>query len=521
MALVQRSSAPPNVQLPPEYMNIRMRKDEKFKDFYWRVRTLEEKLGFQPDGPDHQATIELWLSRLTANLFHKLRIDSKDTLQFETVYHLFERCCSIECQDRVNETRQMMSARFQFNKAKNWALFEAEVDKREKLLGYFDIDDPEELSERRRIDSWLVRLLPAELESLRLYANGLESIKTEQELLECLRQVEFGQKCEALVLNPRLSRYWWEIKLKNMAPQQEAATQSLDNEGKRQKSLAPGGHDGEQEQEATVPAVKEKSRRKEKSRCAREDSFSSSSSSSPRVVEGKNCTGYYYTEEVDENVALPPTFKDKSRRNKKSRHAQEEDEEDEEKPSPPAVKEKTQKRKKSHKIKEEVDEQVALPPVVEAKPRKLKKRVHFEDDDDEVEDPPPTFKDKARRRKSHKAEVDEEEAASAPVVKKKSRKGNKSRKAKEEEEEDDDDEQYISSPVVKQKSRKSKKTRRQVGDFDEQLASPPATKHKSRKRKRSHVEVDSDEAEADSSDVDEKPRKRKKILSERREKRRG
>ncbi|KAK7532025.1 uncharacterized protein J3D65DRAFT_82472 [Phyllosticta citribraziliensis] len=514
MALVQRASAPPNVQLPPEYLNICMHKDEKFKDFYWRVRTLEKKLGFQPDTADHQATIELWLSRLTANLFHKLRVDSKETLKFETVYHLFERCCSIECQDRVNETRQMMSSRFHFNKAKNWALFEAEVDKREKLLGYFDIDEPEELSERRRIDSWLVRLLPAELESLRLYANGLESIKTEQELLECLRQVEFGQKWEALVLNPRLSRYWWEIKLNDMAPEQEAATQSVDNKGTRQKSLVAEGHE-EQEQEATVPAVKEKSRKKKKSRRAQEEDVEEEQKSSPRAVEGVRFMGFYSNQ-------MPPFFKDKSRRNKKSRHAQEEDEEEEPESPPPAVEEKTRKRKKSHKIKQEVEEEVALPPAVEAKPRKLKKRVHFEDDDDEVEDPLPTFKDKPRRKKSRKAEVDEEEAVSPTVVKKKSRKGDKSRKAKEDDDDDDEEEQeYVPTPVVKEKRRKSKKKSRQVEDEDEQLASPPAIKHKSRKRKRRHVEVDSDEAEADSSDVDEQPRKRKKIRSERREKRRG
>ncbi|KAK7510241.1 uncharacterized protein IWZ02DRAFT_115725 [Phyllosticta citriasiana] len=443
MASVQSANGPPHAKLPQEYLDLRMRNDEKFKDFYWRVRKFEKKLGFQPDTTDQQATIELWLSRLSLHLFDKIRKD-KDAFKFETVYHLFERCCSIECHDKVREVQSMTSKRFNVRKAGNWALFEAEIDYREKLLGYLDIVDPEERWEKRRIDSWLVRLLPSDLEMLRLYTNGLENIKTEQELLESLRQVEFGQNWKELKVNPRLSRYWWNIQAENFAGQQEAATQLADNKPrKNKKSRAIEGDDDEygEEDEYKVPAVNGKSRKQKKGRHVEEDG-------------------------AMEQMASPTVVQDKSRTRKKGRKIKEEEEEEEE---------------------EEDDEQKASPPFVKERSRKGRKRVHFEDDDDQVEESPvPTAKDKSRKRKKgRKVQDDEKEAdqqvVSAPFAKEKSRKRKKPRQVDEEEE------PVASPPATKDKSRKRKRSRHVEVDSDassSDVDEKPRKKHKKSRSER-------------------------------------
>ncbi|KAK7537987.1 hypothetical protein IWX50DRAFT_231152 [Phyllosticta citricarpa] len=444
MASVQPANGPPHVKLPQEYLDLRMRKDEKFKDFYWRVRKFEKKLSFQPDTTDQQATIELWLSRLSLHLFDTIRKDN-DAFKFETVYHLFERCCSIECHDKVREVQSMMSKRFNVRKAGNWALFEADIDHRDKLLGYLDIDDPEERWEKRRIDSWPVRLLPSDLEMLRLYTNGLENIKTEQELLESLRQVEFGQKWKELKVNPRLSRYWWDIQAENFAGQQEAATQLADNKPrKNKKSRAIEGDDDEDggEDEYKVPAVEGKSRKRKKGRHVEEDG-------------------------TVEQMASPTVVQDKSRKRKKGRKIKKEEEEEEE--------------------EEEDDEQKASPPFVKERSRKGRKRVHFEDDDDQVEESPvPTAKDKSRKRKKgRKVQDDEKEAdqqvVPAPIAKEKSRKRKKSRQVDEEEE------PVASPPATKDKSRKRKRSHHVEVDSDassSDVDEKPRKKHKKSRSER-------------------------------------
>ncbi|KAK8202467.1 hypothetical protein IWZ01DRAFT_124383 [Phyllosticta capitalensis] len=174
--------------LSQAYWSIRMHPGEKIDAFIARVHALERRLGYSTrSGPGRhlgpQATIDLWLARVSPHVLEQLKRETGQRMDFESEGHLLDVIRKIEFDERVEAVRSYRRMRIDWGEA--FHDFQARIAEAERQLGY-DTPDRDAAAEKRLIDAWLVRLSRAHCEKLRRYTNGLEEIDTEEQLLEIL-----------------------------------------------------------------------------------------------------------------------------------------------------------------------------------------------------------------------------------------------------------------------------------------------------------------------------------------------
>ncbi|KAK8222786.1 hypothetical protein HDK90DRAFT_120477 [Phyllosticta capitalensis] len=174
--------------LSQAYWSIRMHPSEKIDAFIARVHALERRLGYSTrSGPGRhlgpQATIDLWLARVSPHVLEQLKRETGQRMDFESEGHLLDVIRKIEFDERVEAVRSYRRMRIDWGEA--FHDFQARIAEAERQLGY-DTPDRDAAAEKRLIDAWLVRLSRAHCEKLRRYTNGLEEIDTEEQLLEIL-----------------------------------------------------------------------------------------------------------------------------------------------------------------------------------------------------------------------------------------------------------------------------------------------------------------------------------------------
>ncbi|KAK7532026.1 uncharacterized protein J3D65DRAFT_670677 [Phyllosticta citribraziliensis] len=177
------------LDLSKEYWSMRMEEDERIDHFRRRVYKVEKSLDYdlEPQSPKKQPFVDLWLARLQPRMIERLKKETGQQLEFETVGDVFDTARKIEFDDRVRRAKRYGALRVR--PGETFGDFQARISFFEETLQYV-MPEPNWIPENRIVDQWIVRIGSEHRERLRRHTNSLKNISTEKEFLAALRELD-------------------------------------------------------------------------------------------------------------------------------------------------------------------------------------------------------------------------------------------------------------------------------------------------------------------------------------------